>query len=181
MKRDRTKTAAFLTVALLGLAGVAGCSPTAAYKPATEQGPAQNAPTPVLSEEVKEFSEEGLIAFAEFWHGTVNYALETGDIRPMRYTSADGCQPCRSLSQIPYLVYMEDGWVEGGLQTVQSVTTSFESDASGRYQAEVMVEGSEMNVYRANNDLVKTYKGSPPDSYTLWLIYVDDMWRVADF
>ena len=54
-------------------------SPSATYKPASAEGPAETVPLPVMPEEAKAESKEGLIAFARHWYELANYGYETGD------------------------------------------------------------------------------------------------------
>ncbi|MBP2414607.1 hypothetical protein JOF48_003406 [Arthrobacter stackebrandtii] len=71
----------------------------AVYKPATDQGPAENVPVPVLPDKAKEFSKEGLMAFTEYWYSTLGYAFETGDTKPMTDITGTGCPICSVMTK----------------------------------------------------------------------------------
>lgn len=146
------------------------------YKPASAQGPAENVPVPVLPEKAKEFSKEGLIAFTEYWYSTLGYAFETGDPKPMMDISGTACKTCGQVGEPVNNWYAEGGWIVGGLMTVHSTTTSFETDPAGHYQVIAMVQQSPGSYYSANQTLYKAYPPTPARADIVLATFANDQW-----
>lgn len=97
----------------------------AVCKPATDQGPAENVPVPVLSEMAKEFSKEGLIAVNEYWYSTLGYAFETGDSEPMMSIRGPNCRPCEAMRKTVEAWYSDGKWISGGQMIIDPPNSSF--------------------------------------------------------
>ncbi|MHA7304140.1 DUF6318 family protein [Arthrobacter sp. TMN-49] len=130
-------------------------SPVAAYKPATANGAAQNVPVPVLPAKAKEFSKEGLIAFAEYWYSTLGYAFETGDPAPMMAISDPGCRTCEAMKKTVVPWNSEGRWIVGGQMHVLSAVSSFEMVDDGTFQVIAMVRQQNVMFYRADESLAE--------------------------
>jgi hypothetical protein len=50
---------------------------------------------PKLPKAATKKTKKGLIAFAEYWYATVEFAYKTGDVAPIRDVSGEGCFACR--------------------------------------------------------------------------------------
>ncbi|WP_258067305.1 DUF6318 family protein, partial [Arthrobacter sp. GMC3] len=102
-------------------------APAPVYTPATADGPAQNVPTPILPEKAKEFSKEGLEAFARHWYTTLGYAYETGDVEPLSAITDPSCKTCSGAKTSIARIYDDGGWIVGAKITVDSSTSNFAS------------------------------------------------------
>lgn len=119
----------------------------AVYKPASAEGPAQNVPVPVLPDRAKEFSKEGLIAFAEYWYETLGYVYETGDSGHMMAVTEPGCKTCAFINEPVSSWYQEGGWIAGGQMTVIQSTSPFVETPDGAYQAMLLVRQAKVTYY----------------------------------
>ncbi|WP_186760626.1 DUF6318 family protein [Arthrobacter alpinus] len=134
-----------------------GPAPVPAYMPATANAPAQNVPTPVLPEKAKEFSKEGLEAFARHWYSTLGYAYETGDVAPMTAITDPGCKPCSNVGGPVNEWFAAGNWIVGGLMTIHSASSSFEKAPNGTYQAILMAQQSPVSYINADGTLDTAY------------------------
>jgi len=161
------------TTAPTGSAGVAtivpvettGPSPTTAtsavYKPATDQGPAENVPVPVLPDAAKEHSKAGLIAFTEHWYSALGYAFETGDTQPLSDITGNACEPCESIKKSVTSWNSKGRWISGGRMTVVRTETSFETLDDGTYQVLTMVQQTPVKYFNADKALVEDMGATP--------------------
>ena len=120
-------------------------TPTAAYKPASAEGPAENVPLPVMPEEAKVQSKEGLEAFARYWYELVNYGFETGDTEPIRAISGPDCPVCNTFYETVELGFANNGWIAGGEIDVQDAASEYISTPEGRYQVLIQQEQTPMS------------------------------------
>jgi hypothetical protein len=116
----------------------------AVYKPATDKGPAENVPLPVMPELAKQESKEGLEAFAEYWYALANYGYETGDAEPIRAISAETCLTCQSYYRVIEKGYVNDDWMVGGRVNVQDVSSNYVATEDGYFQATTLILQDEM-------------------------------------
>lgn len=124
-----------------------------AYKPATAKGPAQNVPVPVLPAKAKEFSKEGLIAFAEYWYQTLGYAYETGRVAPMQSVSDPTCPSCARVKTSVEQRYGNGGWLVGGLMVVHESRSTFNQMSDGTYQAVLTIQQGQVSSFNADGSL----------------------------
>ena len=154
-------------------------SPTATYKPATAEGPAENVPLPVMPELAKEESAEGLRAFGEYWFSLVNYGFETGDSAPVMEISAQDCERCNTFYADLEEGYVNDDWIHGGKININSAGTQFVKTPQGRYQLLLSIR-QEAVANRGPNG--KVFFEHPIDKTTTAQImeatYVSDHWVV---
>ena len=113
-------------------------SPSATYKPASAEGPAENVPLPVMPEEAKVESKEGLIAFARYWYELANYGYQTGDVEPLKAISGPDCTVCNGLYSTIEKGYESDDWFAGATVKIESVGSDYVQLENGAYQALVM-------------------------------------------
>ena len=154
-------------------------SPTATYKPATAEGPAENVRLPVIPELAKEESAEGLRAFGEYWFSLVNYGYETGDAAPVREISAPDCEICASFYEDLDEGYVNDDWIQGGKINVLQTGTKFIQTPEGRYQLLLSIR-QDASANRGPNG--KVFFEHPIDKTTTAQImeatYISDHWIV---
>lgn len=148
----------------------------AVYKAATADGPAQNVPFPVLPAKAKEFSKEGLLAFAEYWYSTLGYAFETGDPGPMMEISEADCKTCPQISEPVGAWYKENGWIVGGQMVVIQSTTTFVETPEGTYQALLLVRQSKVSYYKSDGSLSFDYPQDIAEKNILIASFNGDRW-----
>lgn len=89
-------------------------APEGEYRPADEQGPAQNVPKPVEPEGMNEETAEGLEKFILYWNDAVNYGLQTGDFSYAEPLISKDYTADLELYIWAEEVYARGGWVVGG-------------------------------------------------------------------
>lgn len=146
------------------------------YKPATDQGPAENVPVPVLPAKAKEFSKEGLIAFTEYWYSTLGYAFETGDPELMMAVSDPGCRTCKAMEKTVVAGHSEGKWIVGGKMIIDPPNSTFEQVADGSYQALTMARQDHVKYLKADGTLSKDLGVTIAEMDILVGIYRDNSW-----
>ncbi|MDO5753065.1 DUF6318 family protein, partial [Arthrobacter sp.] len=146
------------------------------YQPATANGPAQNVPVPVLPERAKEFSKEGLLAFAEHWYATLGYAFETGDPAPMTEVTGSGCLNCDAMKETVVAWHSEGRWIVGGQMYVLSQTATFVPVDDGTYQVISMVRQQNVKFFSGDKSLVEDRGAKPAVADILVANYSTDRW-----
>nr|WP_281405742.1 DUF6318 family protein [Arthrobacter yangruifuii] len=109
-------------------------TPSATYRPASAEGPAENVPLPVMPEEAKVQSKEGLEAFARYWYDLINYGFETGDVEPIKAISGPECVVCDTFYRTVDYGFDEAGWILGGSIKVEDAFSEYILTSDGRYQ-----------------------------------------------
>src|SRR5438067_5037897 len=99
-------------------------TPTPVYKPADAKGRAENVPVPVLPEDAKAKTKEGLEAFARYWYSTLSYAYETGDMKPLEAITSPTCTTCNSVKQSISSWHADGRWLAGGALVVQGTQSA---------------------------------------------------------
>ena len=122
-------------------------SPSATYKPASAEGPAENVPLPVMPEEAKVESKEGLIAFARHWYELVNYGYETGDPSPLKAVSGDNCAACTSYYSALEQGFAGEDWLAGSLVEITSIGSEYVLTENGDYQVQIMFVQDPIEAY----------------------------------
>lgn len=152
----------------------------AVYKPATEQGPAENVPVPVLPQKAKEFSKEGLIAFAEYWYSTLGYAFETGDPAPMMAISGPDCRTCQAMGTTVGPWHEEGRWIVGGQMMVLSLTSSFEPSQIGEYEVIALVRQKHLKFFRGDMSLAEDRGQKPSVADAMTAVHKNGLWIALD-
>ncbi|WP_225219692.1 DUF6318 family protein [Arthrobacter gallicola] len=154
-------------------------SPSAVYKPASAEGPAENVPLPVMPEEAKIESKEGLIAFARHWYDLVNYGFETGQTEYVREISGPDCKICNHFFLGVEEAYSDGGWLEGGSLEVLSITSEFVKTAEDRRQLITSIRQQETNYRNSAGEIYYTGDaGRQAFPQILEATYVDEGWRI---
>ncbi|AIY00983.1 hypothetical protein ART_1384 [Arthrobacter sp. PAMC 25486] len=147
------------------------------YKPATDQGPAENVPIPVLPDKAKEFSKEGLIAFTEYWYSALGYAFETGDPKPMMDISGPNCIACNNMSETILPWHSEGRWIVGGQMMVLSTNASFVPVEDGSYEVTALIRQNHVQFYRGDKSLADDPGQGPSAADQLNAAYDSNQWK----
>ncbi|MDQ0276172.1 hypothetical protein QO003_000475 [Arthrobacter silviterrae] len=150
--------------------------PTPAYKPATAAGPAQNVPVPVLPAKAKEFSKEGLEAFAAYWYSTLGYAYETGNVAPMVAVTDPSCKSCAGAQESISARYGDGGWLVGGQMVVHSSTSTFHVTPESTYQAILLIHQQRVISYNADKTVDVDIPAMTPRADIVVASYHDGHW-----
>ncbi|MGW9402624.1 DUF6318 family protein [Arthrobacter sp. NPDC055585] len=135
-------------------------SPSATYKPASAEGPAENVPLPVMPEEAKVDSKEGLIAFARYWYELVNYGYETGDVQPIKTVSRPECTDCSRYYRVVSDGYDSSDWIVGAHITVLGIDSAYVLTSEGRYQVLVQFKQDAFELQGPDNRIYDHYPGT---------------------
>ncbi|WP_306986949.1 DUF6318 family protein [Arthrobacter silviterrae] len=133
-------------------------------------------PVPVLPAKAKEFSKEGLEAFATYWYATLGYAFETGDAGPMLAISDPGCKPCNAMKSSAIGGHENGRWIVGGQMEVLTTEASFDPAPGGSYQTITMVRQSQVKYYRADKSLSKDLGAKSSVADIVVTNYVKGQW-----
>ncbi|WP_284989709.1 DUF6318 family protein [Arthrobacter sp. efr-133-TYG-120] len=144
------------TVSASASASVTGApSPTstAVYKPADAKGKAENVPVPVLPEAAKANTKEGVEAFARYWYDLMNFAYETGDLKPVNTVTGSGCASCSRVR--PTVEEWNSGgkWIEGGKLSIVAADTKFTPDTGGNYQVIIQYHRQAISYHRSDGSV----------------------------
>lgn len=155
-------------------------SPSAVYKPASAEGPAENVPLPVMPEEAKVESKEGLIAFARHWYDLANYGYETGDVEPLKAISGPDCTACSNLYPVIAEGYANGGWIAGAEVMLQDATSTFVLTEQSRYQATVQMLQDPLEFYSPIGKQ-KTQSGNSLPAFQLFEAEFDNgSWQAVE-
>lgn len=125
-------------------------TPTAAsteFQFATADGPAQNVHAPVLPDTAKEFSKDGLIAFAEHWFATLTYLHASGDKAPIMAVSSLGCDLCVRFADATSELYRRGNWIVGGQHALYANATKFVEFPDGTFHVDSWVQETKRTEY----------------------------------
>ena len=150
--------------------------PTAAYKPASAEGPAENVPLPMMPELAKQESKEGLEAFAGYWYALANYGYETGDLGPIRLISGESCVSCNSYLRVVEGGYRGGDWMTGAEITMQDVNSNFVKTEEGYYQAVVMFLQEDLHFHEAEGFIGSQPGNSSPVVQLIEATYTPGGW-----
>lgn len=152
-------------------------TPTPVYKPADAAGRAQNVPIPVLPEQAKTETKEGLEAFARYWYSTLSYAYETGDTKPMEAISGPGCTSCANVKTEVTEWHAEGRWLAGGKLHVEGVHSDFVKSGAAEYQAVVQVYQETIDYYLADSTLKGTLPRKPAVGDLVVAVFNSEGWK----
>ncbi|MCQ2001609.1 DUF6318 family protein [Arthrobacter zhaoxinii] len=153
--------------------------PTPRYKPASEKGPAEYVRIPLLPEEAKVASKEGLEAFAQYWYEAANYGYETGVVGLVQAISTPDCEACLNYYRVVERGFSEDDWMAESDIEIMDVHSDYVLTPEGRYQALVLLRQEAMEYYGPEG---LQYKGEP-DTHVAQLfeaVWMEDHWVAAN-
>ncbi|MDN3905397.1 DUF6318 family protein [Arthrobacter sp. YD2] len=122
-------------------------TPSATYEPASADGPAENVPVPVMPEEAKLESKEGLEAFARYWYEAANYGYETGDVSLVKAISGPECVACLKYYEVVENGFIDDDWMAGAKIDIQDAYSEYVLTPEGRYQALAQLQQDGIEYY----------------------------------
>jgi hypothetical protein len=94
---------------------------TGTYVPASEKGPAQNVPRPIMPAAMKENTPEGAEAAVRYWWEAVYYLQQTNDADPLDEASTNDCNLCHAYKNVIDKLYDNGGWHTGSRPEVESI------------------------------------------------------------
>ena len=122
-------------------------SASGAYVPASEKGPAQNVPKPVMPEAMKHEDQAGAEAAVRYFWETVYYMQQTGDTSLVAQASTDQCIFCTHFSSSMENLYEQGGWFTG---TKPEVHSSIIRRTKGGYLTTLLMNFSEGTGYASD-------------------------------
>ena len=150
-------------------------APSPAYKPASVDGPAENVPLPVMPEEAKVQSKEGLEAFTRYWYELANYSYETGDTESVRAVTL----PTSGIGNFFNIIstgYTEDDWVGRAHITVRSLESEYVLTVNSRYQIVADIFQDPVDCYEPDGSFTTVHPKINPGRQLLEFAYTPDGW-----
>jgi uncharacterized protein DUF6318 len=172
---------ALTAVGALLVAGLAGCdggdAPTPApLEPLTSSAsptePSES-PAPTMPAEAQGTSVAAAKSFARYFIGTINHALSTGDVRPLKDASEAGCVSCNVLARNISRVYAGGGHIESEGWTVDAITAG---ETAPRTILVLGMSFGREEVFRPDEETTR-HKPSR-GSFTTYLTHGSEGWRV---
>lgn len=155
-------------------------SPTAVYKPADAEGPAQNVPKPEKPVLADEFSEQGLDAFTRYWYAAYNYAVETGDTSIGTEVSQPTCSRCLQLLDSVKSWYDKGNWIVGSTTQVDATKPSFVRASNGAYQVLVQFNILAGKNMLADKTISNEAPATPVEGDLLNAVFENGKWAITD-
>ncbi len=155
-------------------------TPTAAYKPADANGPAENVPKPEKPALADEFSEQGLDAFTRYWYAAYNYMQETGDVSLVQAVTEQSCARCNNVFRDVPAWYQKGGWIAGGLMTVDATKVSFVTASNGAYQVLIQYGIASGQYIRNDKTLADPIEEEVANGDVLNATHANGLWVVTD-
>ncbi len=153
----------------------------APYKPADQNGPAQNVPKPVKPALADEFSAEGLKAFAKYWYDAYNYGTATGDTSLAEAITSGTCIYCQGQFTDIKAWYQAKNWVMGGELTPTTIyIKNFAVAPNGSYQAVVQFNLASATLLKAGGVVERTAPESTALGGIFNAAYADHRWTTSD-
>ena len=158
-------------------------SPTPAsaptYKPASEDGPAENVPVPELPGAATEETEEGAKAFAAYWYELLGYAYESGDTQEVRSVTSSRCSRCEKALKVIDDWHTNGRWLVGGELETTGFGDEISADSDGVYQIPVQVTYGRLSYY-SQGELHTSTPASSGSIDLFMAVFRDGAWSVAD-
>ena len=155
-------------------------TPTPTYKPASAEGPAENVPLPVMPEEAKVESKEGLEAFARYWYDLVNYGYETGDVEPVKQVTGESAFAAASYYSALEDGYAGDDWMGGAEVSVISAISPYVRTPDGRFQVVITFEQESLEYYSSEGAVEVITPSVNPGKMLIEATYSDGGWRADE-
>ncbi|UWX97860.1 DUF6318 family protein [Arthrobacter zhaoxinii] len=153
--------------------------PTPRYKPASEKGPAEYVRIPLLPEEAKVASKEGLEAFAQYWYEAANYGYETGVVSLVQVISTPDCETCSNYVKEVEAGFRNDDWMAKSRLDVAETHSDYVLTPEGRYQALVHFRQEKMEFYGPEG-LQGEYEPVSSMVQLFEAVWIEDHWAAAN-
>ena len=154
-------------------------TPTAAYKPASATGKAENVPVPVLPDEAKKETKEGLEAFARYWYSALSFAYETGDTALVVAVSEPSCKFCTGLSDGVVAAWKDQRWIVGGQVRVPAVQATFDPNKKTQ-EVVLQVLQDQIEIRKADGGLYQDPTKASNSSTHAVAVFTGSGWRFAN-
>jgi hypothetical protein len=155
-------------------------TPKASYKPADAKGKAENVPVPVLPEAAKANTKEGVEAFAAYWYDLMNFAYETGDLKPVDAVTQAGCASCSRVRPTIEAWNAGGQWIEGGKLSIVAADTKFTSDSGGNHQVIIQYHRQAISYHRADGSVEQSWPKTSLQADILIANYDDGAWAASN-
>lgn len=107
----------------------------------TPYGPKAGVTPPVAAPGAREQTEEGLYLFAEYWAAIFNYAVETGDFKPLEDTLSSRLDGRWSeIIALRKEAYTIDGWIEGNTISISRLNSPLADVGKGAQGMVINIE-----------------------------------------
>lgn len=159
-----------------------GPAPNGEYRPADEQGPAQNVPKPTEFPHpgYKEPSPTGLKKTIFAWNMWNSYGVQTGDFAgAAQFVSSEFTKEQEVFKENTKL-YREGGWIIDGIQGIELGDYPVIDDDGTHWWAIVLTWEKEITVYPNGEKESIFYKGRGANTYVLKAKHDGTEWRLHD-
>ena len=157
-------------------------SPSAARSSggAGSRGVASSAARPLLPEQAKQNNREGFAAFTQYWFDTVTYALESGDVVPLREASAPSCAICTGYVEAALGTH-DKGWTsEGPRWSIVAFTSDVPWERPGPVLGFFVVEESPSRRLDASGAVAEVHNGGRSDrAKAIYALYEHGQWKTV--
>lgn len=148
----------------------------------TPHGPKTGVTPPVADPGAHEQTEEGLYLFAEYWAATFNYALETGDFKPLEGTLSSRLSERWSEIIAPRKdVYTLEGWIEGNTLSVSRLNSPLSNVGQGAQAMVITIEFADGVIHgvdpKTGEDYTYKFEGEPSMRVAFIAEYIDGNWK----
>ncbi|MGM0929939.1 MAG: DUF6318 family protein [Actinomycetota bacterium] len=154
--------------------------PTSAYRPASEDGPAENVPVPEMPSEASLKSQQGLEAFIPYWFSVFSYAYETGDVSLMASKTTDECRLCQEMVNAIEAGHAGERWIVGGQLQVTDIEDRFVETGDGTYAPIIFVSQAPLTFYESDAAIGEADGIPEPMLWVATVKFSDGQWEMAD-
>jgi hypothetical protein len=175
--------ARILIAAILALAGLTACGDDAGPEPAPLEAAAPTEPptptsstedpSPVLPAEARKPTPDGAKALLGHWVQSMNYAVASGNVRPVQRISSPACASCTHSFDTIRDIYRRGGHIETKGWTIRSLALQNISTVSAR------IHIAPQQIWTSPERLEKRV-GAQRLRLTFRIEYVRDGWRVRE-
>lgn len=144
--------------------------------PASSEGPAQNWPEPEIPQAIYEPTEEGAEALIQYWFDARHHARITGDVKPWRFASHQGCDVCQVMIKRIGEVH-PGGWYVGEKDELVELHVSLEGDSGATGLLTLNQAGFKSYLQG------ELHSETPPDvetPFALGLSFDDEHWQASE-
>lgn len=148
--------------------------------PASAAGPGQNIPIPRISNQGKEISEDGAVAFLYHYFDLMNYALETYDADPLTKVTSRSCLPCGQNFIDPLRANAELGhWQVGGKYDIEVTSAKLNEQKEATLVFNYSMGPTTM--YKAPKVELEHHEGMREHAQGVAVLKAEKHWMLLDF